>query len=139
MSGMVSAFAGADMMCGAGLLAGAVIFSFEQLLLDCEIYEMIRRTVGGIDVNTETLALETIARVGSDDHFMVEPHTVEHMRELWQPLVINRSPYGKWQAEGCREAEQNAREKAQWILKNHRPKKLDEQLQAEIKKIIASY
>lgn len=136
ISGTVSAFAGADMMCGAGLLAGAVIFSFEQLLLDCEIYEIIRRTAGGITVDAETLALETIARVGADDHFMVEPHTFKHMRELWQPMVINRSPYGKWQAEGCREAEQNAREKALWILDNHQPVPLEDKLKSEISRII---
>jgi len=139
ISGTVSAFAGADMMCGAGLLAGAVIFSFEQLLLDCEIYEMIRQTVGGIEVNAETLALDTIARVGSEDHFMVEPHTVEHMRELWQPTVINRSPYGKWQAEGCREAEENACERAKWILNNHRSSELDNRLIKEIEQIISKY
>lgn len=139
ISGTISAFAGADMMCGAGLLAGAVIFSYEQLLLDCEIYEIIRRTVGGITVDAETLALETIARVGSDDHFMAEPHTFKHMRELWQPEVMNRSPYGKWQAEGCREAEENAREKALWILENHRPIPLEAGLKEEIDQIIAAY
>jgi trimethylamine---corrinoid protein Co-methyltransferase len=139
ISGAVSAFAGADMMCGAGLLAGAVIFSFEQLLLDCEIYEIIRRTVGGITVDAETLALETIARVGSENHFMVEPHTFAHMRELWQPALINRNPYGKWQAEGCREAEEAAREKALWILENHRPLPLEAGLKEEIGQIIAAY
>ncbi len=139
LSGAVSAFAGADMMCGAGLLAGAVIFSFEQLLLDCEVYEIIRRTVGGITVDTEALALETIAGVGPGNHFMAEPHTLEHMLELWQPALINRSPYGKWQVEGCREAGENAREKAQWILKNHRPLPLAENLKEEIDQIIAAY
>lgn len=139
ISGTVSAFAGADMLCGAGLLAGAVIFSFEQLLLDCEIYEMIRRTVTGIKIDQDTLALDAIARVGSDDHFMVEPHTLKHMRELWQPEVINRSPYGKWQTEGCREAGENAWEKALWILDNHRPEPLENKLIDEIGQIIAGY
>jgi trimethylamine---corrinoid protein Co-methyltransferase len=139
ISGSVSIFSGADMMCGAGLLAGAVIFSFEQLLLDCEIYEMIRRTAEGIEISKDTLALDAIARVGSEDHFMVEPHTFSHMRDLWQPEVINRSPYGKWKAEGCREAEENAREKAKWILANHHPEPLEEKLQQEILKIIKFY
>ncbi|MDW7729967.1 MAG: trimethylamine methyltransferase family protein [Bacillota bacterium] len=139
LSGSISILSGADMMCGAGLLAGAVIFSFEQLLLDCEIYEMIRRTAEGITVNEETLALDTIAWVGADGHFMVEPHTLAHMRELWQPMVINRAPYGKWQAEGCREAEENAREKARWILANHRPVPLDDKLLPEIDKIIKRF
>ena len=139
ISGAASIFAGADMMCGAGLLAGASIFSYEQLLLDCEIFEIIRRTAEGIEVTADTLALETIARVGSDDHFMVEPHTIKHMHAMWQPEVINRSPYGKWQAEGCCEALENAREKANWILANHRPEPLEEKLLQEIRQIIAAY
>ena len=136
VSGAVSMFAGADMMCGAGLLAGAVIFSYVQLLLDCEIYEIVRRTAEGIAVDQETLALETIKRVGPDDHFMVEPHTLVHMRELWQPMVINRNPYGRYQAEGFLEAEDKAREEACRILVEHHPEPLDKKLQDEIIAII---
>ncbi|MDY6827267.1 MAG: trimethylamine methyltransferase family protein [Bacillota bacterium] len=138
VSGTVSVFAGADMMCGAGLLAGAVIFSYIQLLFDCEIYEIIRRTAEGIKVDSETLAFDTIERVGSGDHFMVEPHTLAHMRELWQPTVINRSPYGRYQAEGCREAEDNALEEARRILAEYHPEPLEKKLQDEIIAIIES-
>ncbi len=138
ISGSVSVFAGADMMCGVGLLAGAMIFSFEQLLLDCEIYEIIRRTAGGIEITPETLALDTIAGVGQESHFMLEQHTCRHMRELWQPEVINRSPYGRWEAEGRREAQQNAREKALWILANYHPEPLDSKLLEEIEQLITA-
>jgi len=139
LSGTISMLSGADMMCGAGLLAGAVIFSYEQLLLDCEIYELIRRTTSGIKVNRETLALDTIAAVGPEGHFMVEPHTLAHMRDLWQPALINRAPYGKWLAEGCREAEEQAREKTRWILDNHKSAPLEKHLLQEINQIIENY
>ena len=139
VSGAVSFYSGAEMMCGAGLLAGAVIFSFEQLLLDCEIYELLRRTTEKISVDQETLALDAIGNVGPEGHFMVEPHTLAHMRDLWQPSVINRSPYGKWQAEGCREAGDQANEKARWILENHKPPALDHKLKQEITRVIEKY
>ena len=139
ISGSVSVFTGADMMCGAGLLAGASIFSFEQLLLDCEAFEIIRRTAGGVEVSEETLALETINRVGPGDHFMADPHTMSHLRELWQPIAMNRSPYGKWEAEGRREAPEIAREKAAWILKHHHPEPLDEKMVREINQVIDAY
>lgn len=138
ISGSISILAGADMMCGAGLLYGARIFSFEQLLMDCEIFEIIRRTAGGLEIDEETLALETIQRVGSGDHYMVEPHTIAHLREMWQPSVMNRSPYEKWMAEGQKDALEAAREKAKHILQTHRPKPLEEGLPQEIEKIIKS-
>ena len=138
-SGAASIFAGADMMCGAGLLNGARIFSFEQLLLDCEIFEILRRTAGGIEVNDETLALETIHKVGPGDHFMAEEHTFNHLREMWQPAVINRSSYDKWEAEGRRDALEKAHEQAAGILANHRPEILKAGIKKEIDEIIASY
>lgn len=139
VSGASSIFAGADMMCGAGLLNGARIFSFEQLLMDCEIFEIIRRTAAGIEITEETLALDTIHQVGSHNHYMAEPHTLAHLRELWQPFVIDRSPYEKWVFEGKRETLETAREKALWILKQHRPEPLEQGLEAEMEQLIDSY
>ena len=139
ISGCMSVLAGADMMCGAGLLYGARIFSFEQLLMDCEIFEIISRTTGGLEINAETLALETIERVGSEDHYMVEPHTIAHLREMWQPSVMNRSSYEKWLADGKKDALETAREKAKQILLTHEPEPLEEGLSLEIEKIIKGY
>ncbi len=139
ISGSMSILAGADMMCGAGLLNGATIFSFEQLLMDCEIFEIIRRTAAGPVINEETLALEAIHRVGPGGHYMLEPHTMAHLRELWQPSVMNRSPYEKWRAQGKRDALETAREKARHILENYFPEPLEKGLSEEIAKIIKSY
>ncbi|MEW5784489.1 MAG: trimethylamine methyltransferase family protein [Bacillota bacterium] len=139
VSGAASIFAGADMMCGAGLLNGARIFSFEQLLMDCEIFEIMRRVAQGIVVDEETLALDTIHRVGSENHFMMEPHTLAHMRELWQPDVMDRTPYEQWHREGKKEAQQTAHEKAARILENHQPEPLDPKLLQEMEKVILSY
>lgn len=138
-SGAASIFAGADMMCGAGLLNGARIFSFEQLLLDCEIFELLRRTAEGIEVTAETLALDTIQSVGPGNHFMAEEHTFNHLREIWQPSVINRSPYEKWEAEGRREALQNAHNRAAEILKTHHPEVISNKTRSKIDTIIARY
>jgi len=93
LSGAVSQFAGADMMCGAGLLNGARIFSFEQLKMDCEIYDMLRAVVQGFQVNEETLAVDAIHATGPRSHFMKAKHTKAHMREVWQPSVIDRAPW----------------------------------------------
>jgi trimethylamine---corrinoid protein Co-methyltransferase len=138
-SGAASIFAGADMMCGAGLLNGARIFSFEQLLMDCEIFEILRRIAGGIVVNDQTLALDIIHGVGPGDHFMAEEHTFNHLREIWQPTVINRSSYEQWQAGGRRDALEKAHEQAAEILANHRPEILAESVKKEIAKIISAY
>jgi trimethylamine--corrinoid protein Co-methyltransferase len=101
ISGAVSHFIGADMMCGAGLLYGARVFSFEQLLMDCEIYDMLRTVAQGFEVNEETLALDTIRQTGPQNHFLATEHTRANMGQVWQPAIIDRiSSWDDWVAKG---------------------------------------
>ncbi len=124
VSGAVSQFAGADMMCGAGLLNGARIFSFEQLLLDCETFDLLRAVSQGFEINEETLAVDVIHRVGPRSHFMKTKHTKAHMRALWQPALFDRTPWTEWISQGRPSANANAREKARSILATHQPEPL---------------
>ncbi len=125
-----------DMLLGAGLLHGSRIFSYEQLLLDCEIWDILHATFQGIIVNDETLALEAIRQVGPSGNFLGNKHTVKHMRELWQPSLMDRRPYEVWEQkhDGARDF---AREKARKILTEYRPDPLDPRLKAEFQRIIA--
>lgn len=124
LSGATSCMAGAQMMCGAGLLNGARIFSFEQLIKDCEIYDMVRALVGGYGIDEETLAVDVIGSVGPGNTFLTEEHTLLHMRDQWQPTIIDRTPFDAWKEKGEPSAGKNAREMARSILQNHRPMEL---------------
>ena len=113
ISGAVSQFTGADMMCGAGLLYGARIFSFEQLLMDCEIYDMLRLVTQGFVVNEETLALDIIHQIGPQNHFMTSNHTLNHMGQVWQPAIIDRrSSWDDWESKGRPSSNDRARQMA---------------------------
>ena len=117
----ISLFAGGDMLCGAGLLEGATIFSFEQLIKDCEIYDMLRTVSRGMTVSTETLALDEIHRIGPQNHYMLSDHTLKHMHDLWQPAVKGRHAAGETSGTGVSDSEATAAEKAAAILESHFP------------------
>jgi trimethylamine--corrinoid protein Co-methyltransferase len=138
ISGSVSLFCGADMICGAGLLNGATLFSYEQLLMDCEIYDVIRRVVEGVNVDEESLALEVIERVvNTEKHFMTDPHTIRHIREIWQPTVIDRS-FDDTVAENSKTTvAAKANEKVQQILAKHEP--IDLPAESAVLEIISDY
>ena len=121
LSGAVSQLCGADMMSGAGLLNAACVFSFEQLIMDCEIFDMVRATVRGIAVNPETLAEEVIHNVGPRGHFLTDAHTRAHLREIWQPKVMERTSWDDWIKKGRPGAGDRARERARHILASHKP------------------
>ncbi len=121
ISGMVNLLAHGDMICGAGLLDGATVFSFEQLIKDCEIYDMLRHISLGIDVSPETLALNDIHQVGPQNHFMLSEHTLKHMHTLWQPTVKGRQPTTNIPDPGISQSDAVAAEMVRDILKNHHP------------------
>jgi trimethylamine--corrinoid protein Co-methyltransferase len=118
-------------------LHGSRIWSFEQMLMDCEIFDIVRKMLEGIRVDDETLALDVIRAVGPGGNFLAHKHTKKHMRELWVPRLFDRRPYNVWEEkrDGARDW---ARQKAQDILKNHQPDPLDAKLSAELARIISS-
>jgi trimethylamine--corrinoid protein Co-methyltransferase len=126
-----------DMLLGVGLLHGSRIWSYEQLMLDCEIFAIIHKMMQGIPVNDETLALDAIRAVGPGGNFLAQKHTLKHMREIFVPQFMDRRPYNEWEKkrDGAREW---ALAKARHILATHQPESLDPALSRELRKIIAS-
>jgi len=124
-----------DMLLGAGLLHGSRILSYEMLLMDSEIWSILQALYQGITVNEETLALDAIREVGPGGSFLAHKHTRRHMRERWQPTLMDRRPYNTWEAkrDGGREW---AREKAQQILREYHPEPLEAGLRKELQKMI---
>ncbi|MBW1865443.1 MAG: trimethylamine methyltransferase family protein [Deltaproteobacteria bacterium] len=100
---------------------GATIFSFEQLIKDCEIFDILRVVNKGMSVTPETLALDDIHRTGPQNHYMVSDHTLKHMHDLWQPTVKGRRAADTTTNQGVSHSDAAAAEKAREILKNHFP------------------
>jgi trimethylamine--corrinoid protein Co-methyltransferase len=126
-----------DMLLGVGLLHGSRIWSYEQMMMDCEIFDIVHQMMKGIEVNDETLALDTIHAVGPHGNFLSQRHTRDHMREIWMPKYMDRRPYEVWldQGDGPREW---AQAEAIRIYENHQPKPLDSKLSEELSRIIAA-
>jgi len=126
-----------DMLLGVGLLHGSRVWSYAQMLMDCEIFAIVRKMMEGIVVNDDTLALEPIAAVGPGGNFLAQKHTLNHMRELFLPEFMDRRPYNEWE-EKRDDARDWALAKARRVLASHKPEPLDPKLSAEMARIIAS-
>jgi trimethylamine--corrinoid protein Co-methyltransferase len=124
-----------DMLLGVGFLHGSRIWSFAEMMMDCEIFSIIHKTMQGIVVDDETLALEAIAAVGPGGNFLAQKHTKKHMREIFLPEFMDRRPYNTWE-----EKKDNAKDwalaKARKTLAEHEPDPLDPKISAEMAKII---
>jgi trimethylamine--corrinoid protein Co-methyltransferase len=126
-----------DMLLGVGFLHGSRIWSFSEMMLDCEIYSIIHKMMQGIIVDDETLALDTIAAVGPGGNFLAQKHTLKHMHDLFLPQFMDRRPYNEWETRKD-DARDWALEKARRFLKDHQPEPLDKKISVEMAKIISS-
>jgi trimethylamine--corrinoid protein Co-methyltransferase len=137
LSTFMASVVGSDMLLGVGLLHGSRIWSYEQLLMDCEIYSIVRAMLRGIPVDDEALAFDAIRDVGPGGDYLTQPHTRRHMRELWRPRFLDRRPYGAWETEPDRPRDW-ARRRARELLERHEPDPLDPALADELERIVAS-
>jgi trimethylamine--corrinoid protein Co-methyltransferase len=126
-----------DMLLGVGFLHGSRIWSFAEMMLDCEIFSIIRKTMQGIVVDDETLALDTIATVGPGGNFLTQKHTLRHMRDIFLPQFMDRRSFNEWETRKD-DARDWALAKAHAMLETHQPDPLDERISSEMAKIISS-
>jgi trimethylamine--corrinoid protein Co-methyltransferase len=127
IEGVLPAMAGVDMLSGAGCIEGGITVSYEQLVIDDEIFGMIFRATRGIDVDEDKLAVDVIMKVARESsNFLQQQHTLKHFRgEYYFPKLCDRSPRSRWQKVGAKSIVEIAREKAKKILAEHKPPDLD--------------
>lgn len=137
LSALMYYLSGADMTSGPGLLENWTVLAHEQLIIDYEIYTMILDMVKGFKVDQKTMPLDVIMKVGHEGHYLGQKHTLDHFREMWQPMVTDGQPYANWKAAGAKGAVEHAREKAREILRTHHPEPLDEDVKKDLARIVA--
>jgi trimethylamine--corrinoid protein Co-methyltransferase len=129
--------AGADSMCGIGLLEDGTCLHLEEIVIEDEIVGIVGRMMSGEIVDEETLALDVIESVGAGKNFLAQKHTLRHIRsDFYVPSLIKRRSFDAWSADGSKSMQDRAREQVKWILGNHHVEPLDEDKQEELKATI---
>ena len=109
---------------------------YGQMVMDNEFARMIKQVVQGIAVNDETLAVDVIHEIGVGKNFLSHNHTFKHMRSQSQPKLIDRRTREDWEAGGRTDIYQRALEEARYILENHKPEPLPENVLTTIRSIV---
>ena len=93
----------------AGWQEGGLTASFEKLVLDVEMLQMMIEFLKPIVVNEQELGFDAIEGVPPGGHFFGEPHTLERYEHaFYRPLVSNWQNYENWQIAGGKDATQRA-------------------------------
>ncbi len=93
----------------AGWQEGGLTASFEKLVLDVEMLQMMVEFLKPIVVDEAELGFDAISRVPTGGHFFGEPHTMERYEHaFYQPLVSNWQNFENWELAGGKDATQRA-------------------------------
>lgn len=129
--------AGADLMCGVGLLEDSSCLFLEQIVVDDEIVGAIARLIRGEWANDDTLALDVIEKVGVGKDFLAQKHTMQHLKsETFMPSLIDRRSFDAWSQGGSKSLRAAARDKTKWILENHKVPPLEDAVEKKLLGVI---
>ncbi len=110
----------------AGWQEGGLTASFEKLVLDVEMLQMMIEFLRPIVVNEAELGFDAISGVAAGGHFFGEPHTMQRYEHaFYRPLVSNWQNYENWQLGGGKDATQRATEIWKQALQEYREPAMD--------------
>jgi trimethylamine--corrinoid protein Co-methyltransferase len=132
--------AGSNLAHDVGYLDFGLTCSLEQIVIVDEFIALNRRLLGGVPVDRDSLAVETIAQVGPGGHFMGSKHTRRHMRDVqWRPSILNRQGRENWLADGGLDLRAKARVKAAELLDTHEVPALAPEVAAAADGLVAAF
>ena len=112
---------------GAGWLEGGLTASFEKLILDAEILQMMSEVLQPLVIDEAEIGVDTIAAVGPGGHFFGAAHTLERFEHaFYQPILSDWRNFETWQDDGSRTAAQRANGIWKQLLAEFEPPALDQ-------------
>ncbi len=117
----------------AGWLEGGLTASFEKLIVDAEMLQMIAEYLRPIDVNDDELAVDAIAEVGPGGHHFGTGHTLERYESaFYTPILSNRQNFEAWQEAGSGDIALRANSIWKQLLSEYEQPPLDPAIEEEL-------
>lgn len=111
---------------GAGWMEGGLTASFEKIVLDAEMLQMMAEFLKPIEVNEATLGLDAMREVGPGGHFFGAAHTLERYETaFYQPMLSDWRNFETWEEAGAKTATQRATEIWKAQLKSYEQPAMD--------------
>lgn len=93
----------------AGWLEGGLTVSFEKIITDLEVLQMVAELCAGTPATDADIALDALREVQPSGHFFGAGHTMErYQTQFYEPLVGDWSNFGTWSERGAIDANHRA-------------------------------
>jgi trimethylamine--corrinoid protein Co-methyltransferase len=111
---------------GAGWLEGGLTASFEKLILDAEMLQMMAEVLVPFRVDDAEIGIDAMAEVGPGGHHFATSHTLERYESaFYQPILSDWRNFETWQDDGGRTATERANRVWKQLLAEYEAPPLD--------------
>ena len=94
---------------GAGWLEGGLCASYEKLIIDVEMLQMIAEVLKPLRADDDEIGLAAIREVPPGGHFFSTAHTMQRYRSaFYMPLISDWRNHGQWLEDGALTVTQRA-------------------------------
>jgi trimethylamine--corrinoid protein Co-methyltransferase len=131
---LLAVMAGADMSFGpSGMYEAVSLSDMRRAMFDREIYQAIDIITDVFDVSENTIAMDMIREVGPRGTFLNSKRTAQEYTKLWPPSILFEK--SNKPEERFRDPVEVAHEAVNWILENHKPAPLPEDVRQELRRL----
>ena len=117
----------------AGWLEGGLTASFEKLIVDAEMLQMMSEYLRPIEVNDETIALDAIVEAGAGGHFFGVEHTMSRYETaFYQPFLTEQRNFETWEEAGSLDTQARANKIWKQLLHDYEQPPLDPAIDEEL-------
>ena len=110
----------------AGWLEGGLTASYEKLVIDAEMCQLIAEYLEPVVVDDDTLAVDAIAEVPPGGHFFGATHTLARYEDVfYTPIVSDWRNFETWRESGARGAAERANAIWKQLLAEYEPPPID--------------
>lgn len=88
----------------AGWLEGGLTISYEKLITDVEVLQIVAELCAGAKAGPAEIGLDALAEVAPSGHFFSAGQTMARYKtEFYEPLVAEMKTFGTWEHDGARD------------------------------------
>ena len=122
---------------GAGWMEGGLHASYEKMVIDADLLNMVSTFLAPIEVTADSLAVEVIDSVGPGGHFFGTDHTqARYTTEFLSPFVSDWRNWESWTDAGSPTAAERANKVARQLLDSYQEPTLADDIHAELRDFV---
>jgi trimethylamine--corrinoid protein Co-methyltransferase len=110
----------------AGWLEAGLSAGYGKFMMDADQIAMLQLFAKGPDLSSEGMAMEAIREVGPGGHYLGCAHTQRNFKTaFYTSTIADNNSFEQWEAEGARDANQRAADRARKVLQQYEAPPLD--------------